>query len=172
MTPHTFHEGSSTMSSLDNAPLLELDVQEWVNHEGFSNEDLRGKVVVVEVFQMLCPGCVNHGVPQAQKIHRMIDESQVQVIGLHSVFEHHDVMTPEALKVFIDEFGIKFPVAVDMPREGQRIPSTMKKYRLEGTPSIILADRKGRIRQVQFGQVDDFVLGLLLGSLLSETDET
>ncbi|ANR64989.1 hypothetical protein C627_05025 [Corynebacterium glutamicum ZL-6] len=159
------------MSSLDNAPLLELDVQEWVNHEGLSNEDLRGKVVVVEVFQMLCPGCVNHGVPQAQKIHRMIDESQVQVIGLHSVFEHHDVMTPEALKVFIDEFGIKFPVAVDMPREGQRIPSTMKKYRLEGTPSIILADRKGRIRQVQFGQVDDFVLGLLLGSLLSETDE-
>ncbi|MFW8625121.1 peroxiredoxin family protein [Corynebacterium glutamicum] len=172
MTPHTFHEGSSTMSSLDNAPLLKLDVQEWVNHEGLSNEDLRGKVVVVEVFQMLCPGCVNHGVPQAQKIHRMIDESQVQVIGLHSVFEHHDVMTPEALKVFIDEFGIKFPVAVDMPREGQRIPSTMKKYRLEGTPSIILADRKGRIRQVQFGQVDDFVLGLLLGSLLSETDET
>ncbi|OKX89662.1 peroxiredoxin family protein [Corynebacterium glutamicum] len=160
------------MSSLDNAPLLKLDVQEWVNHEGLSNEDLRGKVVVVEVFQMLCPGCVNHGVPQAQKIHRMIDESQVQVIGLHSVFEHHDVMTPEALKVFIDEFGIKFPVAVDMPREGQRIPSTMKKYRLEGTPSIILADRKGRIRQVQFGQVDDFVLGLLLGSLLSETDET
>ena len=160
------------MSSLDNAPLLELDVQEWVNHEGLSNEDLRGKVVVVEVFQMLCPGCVNHGVPQAQKIHRMIDESQVQVIGLHSVFEHHDVMTPEALKVFIDEFGIKFPVAVDMPREGQQIPSTMKKYRLEGTPSIILADRKGRIRQVQFGQVDDFVLGLLLGSLLSETDET
>lgn len=160
------------MSSLDNAPLLELDVQEWVNHEGLSNEDLRGKVVVVEVFQMLCPGCVNHGVPQAQKIHRMIDESQVQVIGLHSVFEHHDVMTPEALKVFIDEFGIKFPAAVDMPREGQRIPSTMKKYRLEGTPSIILADRKGRIRQVQFGQVDDFVLGLLLGSLLSETDET
>ena len=160
------------MSSLDNAPLLELDVQEWVNHEGLSNEDLRGKVVVVEVFQMLCPGCVNHGVPQAQKIHRMIDESQVQVIGLHSVFEHHDVMTPEALKVFIDEFGIKFPVAVHMPREGQQIPSTMKKYRLEGTPSIILADRKGRIRQVQFGQVDDFVLGLLLGSLLSETDET
>ncbi|ANE03551.1 peroxiredoxin family protein [Corynebacterium crudilactis] len=156
------------MSSLDNAPLLELDIQEWVNHEGLSTEDLRGKVVLVEVFQMLCPGCVNHGVPQAQKIHRMIDQSQVQVIGLHSVFEHHDVMTPEALKVFISEFGIKFPVAIDQPREGQRIPSTMKKYRLEGTPSIILADRKGRIRQVQFGQVDDFVLGLLLGSLLSE----
>lgn len=156
------------MSALEDAPLLELEVQEWINHDGFSMEDLRGKIVIVEVFQMLCPGCVNHGIPQAKKVHQMIDESQVQVIGLHSVFEHHDVMTPEALKVFIDEFGIRFPVAVDKPREGQRIPTTMKKYRLEGTPSLILADRQGRIRQVQFGQVDDFVLGLLIGSLLSE----
>ena len=104
------------------------------------------------------------------KIHRKVEESALQVIGLHSVFEHHEVMTPAALKVFMSEFGITFPVAVDRPREGQRIPSTMKKYRLEGTPSTILVDKKGRTRQVQFGQVDDFVLGLLIGSLLSEED--
>ena len=156
--------------ALDNAPLLELEVSEWLNHEGLTPEDLRGKVVLIQVFQMLCPGCVNHSIPQAVKIHRKVDDSQLQVIGLHSVFEHHDVMTPQALKVFLDEFGAKFPVAVDKPRDGQRIPSTMKKYRLEGTPSTILADRKGRIRQVQFGQMDDFVLGLLIGSLLSEQD--
>lgn len=157
-------------SALENAPLLELEVSEWLNHEGLTPEDLRGKVVLIEVFQMLCPGCVNHSIPQAVKIHRKVDDSQLQVIGLHSVFEHHEVMTPQALKVFLDEFGVKFPVAVDKPREGQRIPSTMKKYRLEGTPSTILVDRKGRIRQVQFGQMDDFVLGLLIGSLLSEQD--
>lgn len=156
--------------ALDNAPLLELEVSEWLNHEGLTPADLRGKVVLIEVFQMLCPGCVNHSIPQAVKIHRKVDDSQLQVIGLHSVFEHHDVMTPQALKVFLDEFGVKFPVAVDKSREGQRIPSTMKKYRLEGTPSTILVDRKGRIRQVQFGQMDDFVLGLLIGSLLSEQD--
>ena len=157
-------------SALDNAPLLELDVSEWINHPGLTPDDLRGKVVLIEVFQMLCPGCVNHSLPQAVKIHRKVEESALQVIGLHSVFEHHEVMTPTALKVFMSEFGITFPVAVDRPREGQRIPSTMKKYRLEGTPSTILVDRKGRIRQVQFGQVDDFVLGLLIGSLLAEED--
>lgn len=157
-------------NALHNAPLLELEVSEWLNHEGLTPEDLRGKVVLIEVFQMLCPGCVNHSIPQAVKIHRKIDDSQLQVIGLHSVFEHHDVMTPDALKVFLSEFGVKFPVAVDKPREGQRIPATMKKYRLEGTPSTILVDRKGRIRQVEFGQMDDFVLGLLIGSLLSEGD--
>ncbi len=152
----------------DNAPLLELDVSEWINHPGVVLEDLRGKVVLVEVFQMLCPGCVNHSIPRAVKIHRTLDESALQVIGLHSVFEHHDVMTPQALKVFISEFGVRFPVAVDKPREGQRIPATMKKYRLEGTPSTLLVDRRGRIRQVHFGQMDDFRLGLLIGSLLSE----
>lgn len=155
-------------SALENAPLLDLDVSEWLNHPGLSSEDLRGKVVLIEVFQMLCPGCVNHSIPQAVKVHRKVDPSQLQVIGLHSVFEHHEVMTPQALKVFMSEFGITFPVAVDNPRPGQRIPSTMKKYRLEGTPSTILVDRRGRIRQVQFGQLDDFVLGLLIGSLLSE----
>lgn len=157
-------------NALNNAPLLEWEVSEWFNHEGLTPEDLQGKVVLIEVFQMLCPGCVNHSIPQAVKIHHKIDDSQLQVIGLHSVFEHHDVMTPQALKVFLNEFGVKFPVAVDKPREGQRIPSTMKKYRLEGTPSTILVDRRGRIRQVQFGQMDDFVLGLLIGSLLSEQD--
>ncbi len=157
-------------NALNNAPLLEWEVSEWFNHEGLTPEDLQGKVVLIEVFQMLCPGCVNHSIPQAVKIHHKIDDSQLQVIGLHSVFEHHDVMTPEALKVFLSEFGVKFPVAVDKPREGQRIPATMKKYRLEGTPSTILVDRKGRIRQVEFGQIDDFVLGLLIGSLLSEGD--
>lgn len=150
------------------APRLELEVAQWLNHPGFTTEELHGKVVLIEVFQMLCPGCVNHAIPQAKKVHRMIDSSQLQVIGLHSVFEHHEVMTPAALEVFCSEFGVAFPVAVDRPREGQRIPATMKKYRLEGTPSTILVDRHGRIRQVQFGQVDDLTLGLLLGSLLSE----
>lgn len=159
-------------NALDNAPLLELEVSQWLNHKGLTPQDLRGKVVLIEVFQMLCPGCVNHSIPQAVKIHRKIDDSQLQVIGLHSVFEHHDVMTPEALKVFLSEFGVAFPVAVDKPRKGQPIPTTMKKYRLEGTPSTMLVDRKGRIRQVEFGQMDDFVLGLLIGSLLSEEDQT
>ena len=159
-------------NALDNAPLLELEVSQWLNHEGLTPQDLWGKVVLIEVFQMLCPGCVNHSIPQAVKIHRKIDDSQLQVIGLHSVFEHHDVMTPEALKVFLSEFGVAFQVAVDKPRKGQPIPTTMKKYRLEGTPSTMLVDRKGRIRQVEFGQMDDFVLGLLIGSLLSEEDQT
>ncbi|MGP6173224.1 peroxiredoxin family protein [Corynebacterium sp. A21] len=160
--------GMSEAVNTPDAPLFELQVQEWLGHPGLDMADLRGKVVLIEVFQMLCPGCVNHGIPQAKRVHQMMDPQQVQVIGLHSVFEHHEVMTPAALRVFLSEFGVRFPVAVDLPREGHRIPTTMNAYRLQGTPSLILVDRSGRLRQIQFGQVDDLTLGVLLGTLIAE----
>ncbi len=47
----------------------ELEVTTWLNTHGpLSLAALRGKVVVVYAFQMLCPGCVSHGIPQAKNI--------------------------------------------------------------------------------------------------------
>lgn len=154
------------MSTADGAKLFDFDVVEWFNSEPLTPEDLRGRVVLVEFFQMLCPGCVNHGIPQAQRVHRLVKSGQVAVIGIHSVFEHHDVMGPEALQVFLAEFGVTFPVAVDRP--GEVLPATMKRWRLEGTPTTMLVDRQGRVRQTWLGKLDDLVLGVWLGTLLTE----
>ena len=149
---------------------FEFDVSEWFNSAPLTPTDLRGKVVLVEFFQMLCPGCVNHGIPQARRVHRMIKADQVVVLGIHSVFEHHAAMTPAALKVYLAEFGVAFPVAVDRPREGLPVPATMRRWDLEGTPTTMLVDRRGRVRQRWFGQLDDLVLGVWLGTLLHEED--
>lgn len=149
---------------------FEFDVTEWFNSEPLTPADLRGKVVLVEFFQMLCPGCVNHGIPQAQKVHRTVKGDELVVLGIHSVFEHHEAMTPEALKVYLDEFGVNFPVAVDRPREGLPVPATMRRWDLQGTPTTMLIDRKGQVRQKWFGQIDDLVLGVWLGTLLKEED--
>ncbi len=82
----------------------ELQVSQWLNTDrGLTLAGLRGQVVVIEAFQMLCPGCVHHGIPQAQRIAEHFSRGDVKVLGLHTVFEHHDVMTPAALQVFIDE---------------------------------------------------------------------
>ena len=81
------------MTGLPNyGPIGELDVTEWVGEPPGSLADLRGRVVAIEAFQMLCPGCVQHGLPQAQRLHRLFRREDVVVIGLHTVFEHHDVM--------------------------------------------------------------------------------
>ncbi len=156
------------MMKLPNlGPIGELEVSEWIGEPPASSlADLRGKVLAIEAFQMLCPGCVTHGLPQATKIHQGFSEDVV-VIGLHTVFEHHEVMTPAALRAFLREYRIPFPVAIDKPR-GAGTPATMTRLRMRGTPSLLLVDKEGNVRLHHFGQADDLLLGGVLGRLLAE----
>ncbi len=145
-----------------------LQTCQWFNQDqALSLEDLRGKVVVLHAFQILCPGCVSHGVPQAERVHRFFPRNKVQVLGLHTVFEHHAVMTPPALAVFLHEYRVTHPVAVDLPVAGQAIPATMQAYNMQGTPSLMLIDQEGRLVLQEFGIVEDMRLGALIGQLLN-----
>lgn len=145
---------------------------EWLNTpEPLTLDALRGRVVVIECFQMLCPGCVSHGLPQARRIAETFRAEDVAVLGLHCVFEHHDVMTPVALRVFLHEYRIRFPVAVDMPGTDGPLPRTMASYGLEGTPTLLLIDRSGRLRARHFGSVPDLALGAEIMMLAQEDSE-
>ena len=146
-----------------------LRAAQWFNTEKpIALDALRGRVVVIHAFQMLCPGCVSQGLPQAMKVHKLFPSSEVVVLGLHTVFEHHDVMGQNALKVFLHEYRITFPVGVDLPATDHPVPTTMQAYGLRGTPSSVVIDRSGRVRLNHFGLMDDLQLGALLGTLLSE----
>jgi hypothetical protein len=146
----------------------ELQVVGWFNVEAPPTiASLRGRVVLLHAFQMLCPGCISHGLPQAQRVHRLFQADQVAVVGLHTVFEHHAVMGADALEVFIEEYGWSFPIGVDAPADdGGPVPLTMRALGLRGTPSLVLLDREGRIRYEQFGALDDLALGALVGQLV------
>ncbi|MBU8978051.1 redoxin domain-containing protein [Lysobacter sp. MMG2] len=159
-----------------NAPLSlapALQVERWFNTDApITLESLRGKVVVLEAFQMLCPGCVSHGLPQAQRVAQTFSSEQVAVIGLHTVFEHHEAMTPVSLQAFLHEYRIAFPVGVDLPGTDGPIPRTMRAYAMRGTPTMTLIDAQGRIRHQHFGQVSDLVLGAQIASLIGEAAAT
>jgi peroxiredoxin len=157
-------------SPADQYPLAtELQVSQWLNCPNpLSLAELRGKVVVIHAFQMLCPGCVSHGIPQASAIHQYYSHDEVQVIGLHSVFEHHQVMTSEALIAFIEEYNLTFPIAIDRPSETGPIPKTMADYQMQGTPTLIIIDKLGRLRVNAFGRPSDLQVGDLIGRLISE----
>ncbi len=145
-----------------------LVVQHWLNTEApITLEALRGRVVMLHAFQMLCPGCVSHGLPQAAKAHEMFRRADLTVVGLHTVFEHHAVTGAEALKAFVLEYRLQFPIGIDTPGVGS-IPLTMQAYELGGTPSVVLIDRQGRVRLNQLGRVDDLALGALIGELIAE----
>lgn len=144
-------------------------ISQWLNTpDDITLESLMGRVVVVHAFQMLCPGCVSHGIPQAKAIHHAFPPDKLRVVGLHTVFEHHDAMGPVSLKAFMHEYRISFPVGIDQPSPDGPIPLTMQAYGLQGTPSLILIDQKGNIRLHHFGQLDDLHVGAAIGQLLTE----
>ncbi|HRO63105.1 redoxin domain-containing protein [Thermomonas sp.] len=150
-------------------PAPELQCTQWFNSaEPVTLASLRGKVVVIEAFQMLCPGCVAHGLPQVQKLRRVFPEEHVAVLGLHTVFEHHAAMTPVSLQAFLHEYKIGFPVGVDTPADDGPIPRTMAAYGMRGTPSLLLIDRAGQLRQHHFGQIEDLALGAQVALLMGE----
>lgn len=153
--------------SYEHAP--NLTVSQWMNApDGLTLESLRGQVVVLHAFQMLCPACVTHAIPQAKAIHQAFPLDKLRVIGLHTVFEHHDAMGPVSLKAFMHEFRLSFPIGIDQASADGPIPVTMQAYRLQGTPSLILIDKNGDIRLHHFGHLDDLHVGAAIGQLLTE----
>lgn len=145
----------------------ELAVSQWFNTDTpLTLAGLRGRVVFLHTFQMLCPGCVSLSIPQAQKIEQVFRNSDLQVIGLHTVFEHHAAMTPVALQAFLHEYRIAHPVGVDQPGEGL-LPVTMDRYRFQGTPSAVLIGRDGSLLHHAFGVEDDMIVGARIASALS-----
>ncbi|NYZ61546.1 redoxin domain-containing protein [Luteimonas deserti] len=153
-------------------PAPELEVAAWLNVAGpLSIAGLRGRIVLLHAFQMLCPGCVSHGIPQAASVHARFSARGVVTIGLHTVFEHHAVMGPEALAAFVGEYRLGMPVAVDRPSTEGPVPQTMTRYGFRGTPSLALIDHLGRLRSTAFGRVDDLTLGAALGQLVLERDQ-
>jgi hypothetical protein len=198
----------------DNAP--NLVVAEWVQGRPTNIDKERGNVVLVEVFQVNCPGCFTHGIPQAIDLRIKYFHGGLRVLGVATAFEDFDKNTLDNLKGLLTsgevigetrkllaEYGrlgpgnklsykIPFPVGMDtlvkigplthdkvmdfiearfpdfrsyteMERESmyaqvkqylklkQFSARTFEEYGLRGTPSAILIDKKGVLRQTTFG---------------------
>lgn len=150
-------------------PAPELVTSLWFNTKTpISIAGCEGRVVVLLAFQMLCAGCVDYAIPQAQEIHDTFWRDQVSVIGVHTVFENHEAMGPTVLARFLKEKRITYPVAVDEKGDGA-MPKTMEAYAMQGTPTLVLVDRKGRRRAQHFGHISNMRIGAEIATLIAES---
>lgn len=148
----------------------ELMVSHWLNtRERITLAGLKDKVVVICAFQMLCRGCVEHGLPQAKRIAEHFNSDEVVVLGLHSVFEHHDAMTPAALEAFQQEYKWPFPIGIDSA-DGTGVPKTMAAYQMQGTPTLLIFDRAGRLRRHYFGRPNDMMIAAEIMAMAIEDE--
>ncbi len=149
------------------------DVIEWLSSDRpIVQKDLLGRVVVLGAFQLLCPGCVHESIPQWRNVHAMFENAGVAMIGLHTVFEHHEAMGKATLKAFLHENRITFPVGIDQPQmPGKAIPVTMERYQMRGTPTTLLFDKAGNLRKQVYGHVPDLLLGAEIMALVGEKSQ-
>ena len=151
----------------ENPP--ELTTAAWFNAENpLKLKDLKGKVVVLAAFQQHCPGSIRHGLPQAARLAGAFNNDEVVVIGLNTPFEETDKQDKKALEAFVAEHGLTFPVALDKTGGKGSLPKTMEAFEIQGTPTILIFDRQGRLRRHYLGQVDDFRLGAEVMALTIE----
>ena len=194
-----------------------LKVSEWVQGNDTNLDQHSGNVVLVEVFQVNCPGCFMYGIPEAIEIFNKYKSKGVSVLGVATAFEDFDKNTLKNLKLLVETgkvvgetekmlsqhgqldgdkitFKIPYPIAMDSlikQSDGvtkEQMDSLIKKqitdfdsqsenykneiygrvknyflskeysaetfemYALPGTPSSILIDRKGMLRDISFGQ--------------------
>ena len=156
------------MSATQAVLAPELAVSEWFNtSEPLTLAGLRGRPVFLHTFQLLCPGCIAQAIPQVQRIERVFAGSDLQIIGVHTVFEHHAAMSPVTLRAFLHEYRLRSPVGVDLSEEGSDIPVTMRRFGLRGTPSSVLIGRDGAILHHAFGVEEDLALGARIAMALS-----
>ena len=206
------------MSAVIGQKAPNLGVSEWIQGAPTNLDQEKDKIVLVEVFQVNCPGCFLHAIPEAVDIYNKYKDEGVRVLGIATAFEDFDKNTLENLKMLAEtgevigetknalamygqlqdgnklSFKIPFPLGMDnltkvngevsqdkimkfiysqlpefdsQPEDYrnqiiQRVKDhfkskeysaeTFEKFGLQGTPSTILVDRKGILRDVSFGQ--------------------
>ncbi|MBT2991041.1 MAG: hypothetical protein B6D72_01000 [gamma proteobacterium symbiont of Ctena orbiculata] len=151
----------------------EWRISEWLNGEGTTVKALRGKVVVVDFFQLWCPGCNSFSVPLMAKWEaKYADQAatgDIVFLSIHTVFEGHNYQTPERLRDYVRKKGITHQVGIDLHLPGEEIPETMRRYRTRGTPEMAIIDRKGIVRFQRFGGFEPIIGEQLIDRLLKES---
>ncbi|MEQ8822901.1 MAG: TlpA disulfide reductase family protein [Filomicrobium sp.] len=147
------------------------DILEWINGDGGNVEELRGKVIIIDFFQLWCPGCNEFSGPLLKswqtKYGDAVASDDLVLVKIHTVFEGRNYQTVQRLKRYVKEKAITIPVGVDRHRDnGDRIPITMRRYRTRGTPEMAIIDREGMIQFQQFGYFDPPTAETLIDRLL------
>ncbi len=147
-------------------------ISEWINGPESTLAELRGKVVVIEFFQLWCPGCNRFSIPLMKHWNDRFAESirrgRLVLISIHTVFEGHDYQNAVRLKTFVKEKSIHHLVGIDAHQHGDHTPETMKRYQTRGTPEMAVIDRSGHIRFQRFGGFNPTPVEQLIRRLLNE----
>ena len=84
-------------------PAPSLILSDWVQGDPTNLDQLLGQVVLIEIFQVNCPGCFLYSLPQAIDLYQRYKNKGLAAIGIATAFEDFDLNTLENLKLLTEE---------------------------------------------------------------------
>jgi len=85
-----------------NEPAPNLHVAEWVQGDPSNVDEELGNVILIEVFQVNCPGCFIGGLPEVIQAYMTFKGKPLTVWGLATAFEDYHLNTLDNLKKLVD----------------------------------------------------------------------
>ena len=147
--PFDSPQGGPAMPKLaslpDLGPAPEVTNETWLNVASpLRIADLRGKVVIVEMWTFGCINCQNV-MPSLKDWHSKYADQGLVIIGNHFPEFGYEADLAN-LEDAVLRFGIEYPVAQD--NDG----ATWRAYKNHYWPTLYLIDKQGRIRYVHIGE--------------------
>ncbi|MBD0840526.1 TlpA family protein disulfide reductase [Streptomyces sp. TRM68416] len=155
-------DGIETVAAQERGPVGRIK-GETLQREQLDLADLRGKVVVINVWGSWCPPCRAEA-PYLNKVAKEVKAKGVEFVGINT--RDDDRLRPQA---FEDDFDISYPSLYDPT--GKLLLSGFPKgtVNLQALPVTIAVDRKGNIAARAFGALDDTKLRRMIDPLLKES---
>jgi len=120
-----------------------------------SLDDYLGSVVLVNLWSTWCPPCRDE-MPTLQTFY---EENRSDGFVLISINQEE---TRETVAPFVKEFGLTFPVWLDLDCQAQRV------FKTENLPSSYVIDRAGRVRLMWIGGISKKNLEKYVTNLIKE----
>jgi thiol-disulfide isomerase/thioredoxin len=138
----------------------ELIGGKWINSKEISIRELRGKAVLVDFWDYTCVNCIRT-LPYIKEWYKRYHDKGLEIIGVHAP-EFFFAKTEDHVKKAIKLFGIEYPVAMDNNYE------IWHAFTNRYWPAKYLADKKGYIRYIHFGEGNYIETELAIQLLLRE----
>jgi len=85
-----------------NLKAIDLEVEEWLGGPSTNISNELGRPILIKVFQVNCPGCFSHGIPEVLEVRQKFIDTPLLVWGLATAFEDFHINTFENLQRLID----------------------------------------------------------------------
>ncbi len=139
-----------------------LAAGQWLNSEPKTLEDLRGKVVIVDFWTFGCYNCRNT-LPTLKRLDANYRERGLTIVGVHAPESDHE-KNFASLTSEVRSLGIKYPVVTD---NGY---ATWRAFGVEAWPTVVILDKRGRIRFTHIGEGQYEEQERIVQQLLKEDD--